>query len=265
MNAVGECSLDFGAGVQRAEHGDRADSRSGQFGCRIVSDGGQTKNLDMQQLAALPGRLQFVTTVVTQTERQGVPVNRLGEDRGMPIELVANGRANEIACGWRQPVPHHQIDMTKIDEAEVDCDFLAVRRLRPEFLNLSPSPSLHHLHGWYMDGNGPIAEISVESEEALCRTDRRCGLQRRQIGDGTRGQRVAGEQGFHCGGHAEDQGVAAAGADDLQAERHAVAVQPDRQRQRGVADDGDRVGHCEPVEIGPGGRAVDRCRVEFPP
>ena len=106
---------------------------------------------------------------------------------------------------------------------------------------------------------------SVEAEEAVGGADGGRGFERGDVGRGPRGGGVVGEQGFERGGDLEDFGVAAAGADDLQAEGHPVVVLADGQGDGGVADDGDGVGHGEPVEVAAGRRAVDFGRVEFAP
>ena len=66
----------------------------------------------------------------------------------MPVKLVADRCANEVSTVGIEPVPHHQIDMTEIHEAEVDRDLLALDRLRPDFLNLA----CHHPPAIHWDG-----------------------------------------------------------------------------------------------------------------
>jgi hypothetical protein len=43
--------------------------------------------------------------------------------------------------------------MAKVDESDVDCDFLGFARLVPQPMDFRDHfPSFHHLDRWYMDG-----------------------------------------------------------------------------------------------------------------
>ena len=45
------------------------------------------------------------------------------DDVGMPFELVADRRPDEIGAVRIKPLLHHEIDVAEIHEAEVDRDF----------------------------------------------------------------------------------------------------------------------------------------------
>ena len=72
----------------------------------------------------------------------------------MAFELVANRGADEIGPVRLKAVLDHQIDMAKIDVAEIDRDLFAVTWLRSELIYVlcHVQPSLYNLYGWYRDG-----------------------------------------------------------------------------------------------------------------
>ena len=77
----------------------------------------------------------------------------------MSGELAADRRPDEVGAIGIESLVHQQIDMAKVDESEVDCDFLSLARLVSQAdLILRPSSVLiNHLYGWYMDGTKRIA------------------------------------------------------------------------------------------------------------
>src|SRR5271170_918972 len=72
----------------------------------------------------------------------------------MAFELVSNCRANEISPVGVKTVLHHQVDVAKIDVAEIDRDLFIVTRFRPQLMYIFRHclPSTIHPYGWYMDG-----------------------------------------------------------------------------------------------------------------
>ena len=62
----------------------------------------------------------------------------------MPFELVADRGADEVGPVRIKAVANQQIDMTKVDEAEIDRDLLALG-LWPQLLNDThlPSSTIH--------------------------------------------------------------------------------------------------------------------------
>jgi hypothetical protein len=50
----------------------------------------------------------------------------------MTFELVSDGRPDEIGPVRIEPLLHHQIDLTEVDIAEVDRDFLGVGAFRAQ-------------------------------------------------------------------------------------------------------------------------------------
>ena len=80
--AVGQGSLDRRAGVQCAEHHDRADRSAGEFGCDILRDAGEPQHADIELQAGVAGRLELRAAVVAQA--QGKRMRSAGSARGTP-------------------------------------------------------------------------------------------------------------------------------------------------------------------------------------
>lgn len=87
--------------------------------------------MDVQHLSSGTRRLEIFEAVVPQTEVQTIPNRGLLDDVDMAFELVTYCGSNEIGPVRVEAVLHHQIDVAKIDEAEVDSDLLRVARLCP--------------------------------------------------------------------------------------------------------------------------------------
>ena len=64
--------------------------------------------------------------------RNGLP-NRVV----LTIELIADGRADEVGAVGVKPLLHQEIDVAEVHVAEIDGNFVAFRSLRSEFLNLA--------------------------------------------------------------------------------------------------------------------------------
>jgi hypothetical protein len=54
----------------------------------------------------------------------------------MPLDLIADRRADEVRPVGIEAVLHQQIDVTEIDVAEIDRDLLGLAYLRPKFLDV---------------------------------------------------------------------------------------------------------------------------------
>jgi hypothetical protein len=111
----------------------------------------------VQHLAGAPRRFEVFPAEMPQTEVQAVPGRGLLDDVGVPLELVADRRPDEIRPVRIEPLLHHQIDLTEVDIAKVDRDFLGVGDLWAQLAyivghNGNPHlPSVRMAQGWYMD------------------------------------------------------------------------------------------------------------------
>src|SRR5271169_6941601 len=54
----------------------------------------------------------------------------------MAFELVSNCRANEISPVGVEAVLHHQVDVAKIDVAEIDRDLFTITRFRSQLMHI---------------------------------------------------------------------------------------------------------------------------------
>jgi hypothetical protein len=88
-----------------------------------------------------------------QTEIETFSDRKLLDRVGVAFELVTNGGANEIGPVRVKALLHHQIDMPKVDIADIDRDFLAVAGLRSQLVDLLShakflAPSIGRVSGW---------------------------------------------------------------------------------------------------------------------
>jgi hypothetical protein len=70
----------------------------------------------------------------------------------MAFELVSNRGADEIGPVRVKAVPDHQIDMAKIDVAEIDRDLFGIARLWPKLMHILCH--LFHPYDIHTDGYG---------------------------------------------------------------------------------------------------------------
>ena len=84
------------------------------------------KNVDVQHLAGAPRRFEILAAVIPQPEVQALSDRGLLDDVCVTFELVADGRPDEIGPVRIEPFLHHQIDVTEVDIAKIDRDFLGV-------------------------------------------------------------------------------------------------------------------------------------------
>ncbi len=85
-----------------------------------------------------------------QAEVELVPGNDLLDRVVVAVELIADRRPDEIGAVGVEALPHQQVDMAEIDEAEIDGDLLAVGGLRPKLLYLGGH--LCHPYTIHVDG-----------------------------------------------------------------------------------------------------------------
>ena len=85
----------------------------------------------------------------------------------MGRKLVADRRPNEVGAVGIKAFLHQQIDMAKVIVTQVDRDLFRLARFVAEPMDLGSHCIVHHLYGWYMDGERAISrsEFSSRSEE----------------------------------------------------------------------------------------------------
>jgi hypothetical protein len=129
------------------------DRLPGQLRRDIISDTGETKNLDVQHFAGRLHGFKVLTAVMAQAQVKLAAVDRFPDGIVVPIELVANGRPDEVGPVGVKALLDQEINMAEIDIAEVNRDLLAVSGLWPKFVQvvrhpIIPSPSAWMVNGW---------------------------------------------------------------------------------------------------------------------
>src|SRR3984885_4664619 len=134
--SVGKSGLDRGGGMEGSKHGNRGDGGAGEIGRDVLGNGREAQHVDMQHLAGLPRRFEIRARVIPQTEVQAFTGRGLVDYVGVPLELIADRRPDEIRAVRIESVLHHQIHVAQVDIAKIDGDLLGFRRLRPQVLDI---------------------------------------------------------------------------------------------------------------------------------
>src|SRR5271166_4308160 len=165
-DAIGERRLDGLAGVEGAEDGDGFDRRAREFRRDVVIDGRKPEDLDVEAAAPRLHRLQLFAADASEAEFEGVPHDRLLDRVRVGGELVADRRADEVGAIGIESFAHQEIDMSEVDEAEVDRDLLAIALSLSQSVNFSRHcRRSYHPIRWYVDG-------AKESRKRLMRVRR---------------------------------------------------------------------------------------------
>src|SRR3954467_6195149 len=135
-DAVAQGRLYGGAGVEGTEHLDRGDRGAGQLGRDVLGDTGQPQHPNIERLPGGLRGFQIVPAVVAQAEFDALASNGLLGCVRMPLDLVANGGADEVGAIGVEPLLHQEIDMPEIDITEVDRDLLGIAGLGAEFVDI---------------------------------------------------------------------------------------------------------------------------------
>ena len=100
-------------------------------------------------------RLQLLAAEASEAEFEGVPHDRLLDGVGVRGELVADRRSDEVGAIGIETFAHQEIDMAKVDEAEVDRDLFAVAGPVSQPVNLRS----HRCLSIHMDGIWMVNEL----------------------------------------------------------------------------------------------------------
>ena len=125
-----------------------------QFRRDIVGDTGETENLDVQHFAGRLHRFEVLAAVVAKAQVELMSFDGFLDGIGMPVELVSNGRPDEVSPVGVEAVLDEEIDMAEVDIAKVDRDLLAIRSLRSKFAYVIAIvaillPSAWMVFGWW--------------------------------------------------------------------------------------------------------------------
>ena len=83
-------------------------------------------DLNTQLAARSLHRFQICAAIASYAEFESVPRNRLLDGIRVSDELVADRRPDEVGAIGIEALVHQQIDMAKVDESDIDCDFLSL-------------------------------------------------------------------------------------------------------------------------------------------
>ena len=176
---VGQSGLDRRTGAQGSQHHDRLDGGAGKLRRDVRGDAGKAQHMDVELLAGGAHRFEILAAVVAQTEVQALVGHRALQRIGVALELVADRGADEVGAVRVEALLHHQVDLPKVDVAEIDRDFLAVAGLRSQLMHVACHlltiliPSMTR---WYEDGCrrsrlsviGPAGTCCRKNAERLC-------------------------------------------------------------------------------------------------
>src|SRR5260221_14640331 len=68
----------------------------------------------------------------------------------MPIDLIANGGANEVRSICVEAVLHHQVDVAEVDVAEIYGDLFTVDGLWPQLMHIGSNHVAIHIPSVWM-------------------------------------------------------------------------------------------------------------------
>ena len=105
----------------------------------------------MQRLARGHRGLQFGAGDIAQAHLQGVTLDRAADGIRLGRQLVADGRANEIAAVAIEPFLNQKVDPPQVHMAQVDGDLLVVEQLQ-RFL-------CHRLSSMWMVYGGIVSHV----------------------------------------------------------------------------------------------------------
>ena len=95
-------------------------------GVTSCGDAGKAEHPDVERLAGSARRFEILAAVVPQAEVEALARDGLLGRVGMPLDLVADGGADEVGAVRVEALLHQQVDVAEVDIAEVDRDLLGV-------------------------------------------------------------------------------------------------------------------------------------------
>jgi hypothetical protein len=126
-DSIAQRRLDFGAGLKSAKNLDGCDRCARQIGRNVGCDNRQAENLDMKRFTGRTDRLKIQAAVLPQTKIELASRDGLLHRVGVPIELSADRRSDEVRAIGIEALPDQKIDVTQIHISKIDRDLLAVR------------------------------------------------------------------------------------------------------------------------------------------
>src|SRR5580698_3700851 len=113
---------------------------------------GEAKYLDVKRLAGGQHRFEVSPCVASESQLKLVAGDRCLDRILMTVQLIPNGSPNEVGSVRVKAFLHKEIDLTQVNTAQIDRDFLTVGSLRSKLAYIVdhhsaiPTPSL-----WMVD------------------------------------------------------------------------------------------------------------------
>ena len=111
---------------KRSENLDSINRRQREFGRDVLGDGGQAENAQLHHGPRCSELLEVATAVVLAAERQLAPGHGSVHRARPTLKLAPDRRAYEIRPIREEALVHEEIDLTQIDQPDVDRDLLAL-------------------------------------------------------------------------------------------------------------------------------------------
>src|SRR4029077_2054367 len=112
--------------MEGAQHRDRGNGGAGQIGRDVLGDGRESQNVDVQHLAGATRRFEIFAAEIPQTEVQALPGRGLVDDVCVTFGAGCGWPSGSNRSGSNRILPAPSIDLTEVDIAKVDRDFLGV-------------------------------------------------------------------------------------------------------------------------------------------
>lgn len=125
-HSVGECGPNGRSCLKSTEYDDGRNRGSSEFGGYVGRNSGEPENANIDTASSGSHRFKLFSAVMLQAEIEVLATRRPLEDIGVSFELIANRGADEIGAVGKKALAHQQIDLTEVDEAKINRNFLRV-------------------------------------------------------------------------------------------------------------------------------------------
>nr|WP_242512267.1 hypothetical protein [Pseudolysobacter antarcticus] len=142
-NTRGERGAHRRGRVQRTENLDRCNRCQRQFRRYIIGNSHQADDLDIQHLSLRLHAFKFTATNIVQAENQRPARYGSFDFFAMHRKLITNGGADQIGAIGIKSFLHQKVNLTEIDDAQIDREFFGIGRDAPWFCS---SDRFHDIH-----------------------------------------------------------------------------------------------------------------------
>jgi hypothetical protein len=129
-DSVSERRLDGSRCVKGSQHHDAFDGRESEFRRDVAGDTGQSEHLNAETLMRGTNRFQILSRKMLQPEHKRTAAHRFLDDLCVQRKLVAYSGSDQVSPIRIKAFLYEQIDLPKVDGAEVDRDFFRFAAFR---------------------------------------------------------------------------------------------------------------------------------------